>query len=112
MPLLVNNDDEFPQRVAENANFGGCVLVVPSTVLKDEAHFKPKLLEGPVIPEIDPVQNGAQVHWLRDYFLVVGKPLLVCIDRIHEEDSVINVILGEVEQFVDYCGQQLVPLAF
>lgn len=89
----------------------GLSLVEPEAVLEDQPDVPPELLVGFVDVQVYLVHDGAQIHGIGHDLEVVGAAVPGGVDWFAEEDAVVDVVLGEVEQFRADEHEALAPLA-
>ena len=85
-------------------------LVVFEAIFKDKPYVLPKLLIGFVNIEIDLIHDGAQIHGIVNNLKIIWTTIFRRIHRLAEEHTVVNIVLGEVEQLRRDEHQTLTPL--
>jgi hypothetical protein len=68
------------------------------TIPDDQPDISPELLITFVNIQVDLVEDGPKVHRLRDNLEVVRTVVPDRVHRLAEKDSIVDAVLGEVEQ--------------
>lgn len=73
-------------------------FVVFEAIFEHQTDVSPKLIVRFVDIEIDLVHDASQIHRISDDLEIIWAIVLGGVNRLAEEDSIVDIIFGEVEQ--------------
>lgn len=90
----------------------GFFFVELETVFEHQSNVVPELCMVPVYVQVEFVEDCTEIHGLGDNFEVIRAVVPLRVDWLAEQDSVMDMVFGEVEQFRANHHQTFGPFAF
>jgi hypothetical protein len=98
IPLIIEKESALSQSKAQNVQVRCLFSVVFEAIFKHQTGVSPKLIIGFVDIEIDLIHDASQIHRISDDLEIIWATVLGRVDRLAEENSIVNIVFGEVEQ--------------